>query len=141
MEYMRGDLGRHLPDLDSRIPVFPLTTFIYSHGLTNNVRDIRAIIAAFRTGLQALYDQRLRSLVLYGSYARGDARVDSDIDLMVVLAGEVKPVEEIDRMLDLVTDLSLEHGVCISAFPVSEEKYASSKSPLMLNVRREGVPA
>ena len=39
-------------------------------------------------------------IILYGSYARGSATEDSDIDLLIVLEGKVKPGEEIDRMIE-----------------------------------------
>lgn len=97
------------------------------------------IIAEFTTQIRDLYGARLRQVILYGSFARGDATEASDIDLAVVLSGEVDPVEEIDRMIDIVTDLNLEHNVLISIYPVSEDNYASVNSPLMMNLRREGV--
>jgi len=77
---------------------------------------------------------------LYGSFARGDATGASDIDLAVVLRGEVSPLDEIDRMIDIVADLNLEHNVLMSVYPVSEDNYSSLNSPILLNLRREGVP-
>jgi predicted nucleotidyltransferase len=83
----------------------------------------------------------LKKLILFGSWARKEATEDSDVDLMVVLAGKVVPGEEIDRMIDIITDINLAHGVLLSVFPVSANDYASLKSPLLMNVRKEGVAA
>ena len=97
------------------------------------------IVAEFRKQLQELYGGRLKDLILYGSFARGTETEASDIDLAVVLEGEVNPADEIDRMIDVVTDLNLEHNVLISVYPVSEEDYSSVNSPILMNLRREGV--
>jgi len=101
---------------------------------------IREILREFKEKLEKLYGKRLKSIILYGSWARGDATVDSDIDLLIILEGEVTPGAEIDRMIDIITELNLKHGVLISVVPVSEEDYVTINSPLLINVRREGVP-
>jgi hypothetical protein len=57
-----------------------------------------------------------------------------------VLEGKVTPGMEIDKLIDVVTEINLEYGVLISIYPVSEKNYAGVNSPLLLNMRREGVP-
>lgn len=102
--------------------------------------EIEPILKQSKQQIAELYGARLKRVVLYGSYARGQANDEhSDIDLAVVLEGPVKPCEEIDRMADIFTNLSLEHDVLIAVYPVSEENYRSVNSPLLLNLRREGV--
>lgn len=102
---------------------------------------IRDILKEFREEVENLYQKRLKSIILYGSWARGDATEDSDIDVLIVLEGKVIPGKEIDRMIDIITEINLKHGVLISIYPVSEEDYSTINSPLLINVRREGVPA
>ena len=99
------------------------------------------IVKEFHERIGLLYGRRLRKVILYGSCARGQATGDSDIDLAVVLEGDVAPGKEIDRMIDIITELNLDYGVLISVYPVSEKDYAEVNSPLLINVRREGVPA
>ena len=103
--------------------------------------EINPILGTFRTKAEQLYGDRLKNILLYGSWARGQATPDSDIDLAIVLAGDVASGKEIDRMIDIVTDLNLAHGVLISVYPVSEKDYSTVNSPLLINLRREGVPA
>ncbi len=87
-----------------------------------------------------LQESKLKTAKLYGSYARGQANDEhSDIDLAVVLAGTVEPCEEIDRMADIFTDLNLEHNVLIAVYPVSESNFEKVESPLLRNIRKEGV--
>jgi predicted nucleotidyltransferase len=98
-------------------------------------------IQEFVRRAQSLYGDKLRQVILYGSCARNEATEESDIDLAVVLAGEVRPGAEIDRMIDIITDINLEYGVLLSVYPVSEENYRNTNSPLLINIRREGIPA
>ena len=44
---------------------------------------IAPILRELKVGLQAIYGARLRELILFGSYARGEAKPDSDIDVAV----------------------------------------------------------
>jgi predicted nucleotidyltransferase len=103
--------------------------------------QIKQVINEFVRRTQSLYGDRLKQVVVYGSCARNEATAESDIDLAVVLAGEVVPGKEIDRQIDIITDLNLEYSVLLSVYPVSEEDYANRNSPLLINIRREGIPA
>ena len=63
---------------------------------------IEHIVKEFKRKIAELYGQRLKKVVLYGSYARGQANDEhSDIDLAVVLEGAVEPCEEIERMAEI----------------------------------------
>ena len=103
--------------------------------------EIEPILKEFRKSIEKLYGKRLKNIILYGSYARKHPPVDSDIDLAIVLEGDVAACKEIDRMIDVITDINLSYGVLLSVYPVSEESYNSINSPLLLNLRREGIPA
>ena len=102
---------------------------------------MREAITEFKTEIQKLYKQRLKDVILYGSWARDEATAESDIDLIVVLAGDVVPGQEIDRMIEVITEINLTHNVLISVYPVSEEAYTTVNSPLLLKVRKEGIAA
>ena len=97
------------------------------------------ILREFREGLGQIYGPRLVRVVLFGSQARDEAEPDSDIDVMLVLQGAVDPHREIQRLSSFTSGLSLKHDVVISCVYVSEEGFDHEQSPLMLNVRREGV--
>ncbi len=100
---------------------------------------VHAIIKELRRRLEALYGPRLIRMVLYGSQARGDAEPGSDIDILVVLDGPVSPGAEIARTSDIIASLSLAHDVVLSRAFVSADRFEREQSPLLMNIRREGV--
>ncbi|MGZ9221449.1 MAG: nucleotidyltransferase domain-containing protein [Anaerolineales bacterium] len=102
--------------------------------------NIEKLLRDLKKGLTAIYGNRLKALVLFGSYARGDAHPpDSDIDVMIVLKGTFDYAEEEKRSSDLIAYLCLENEVLISWVFVSDTEYIQSQMPLLLNVRKEGV--
>jgi uncharacterized protein len=104
-------------------------------------RPVDDILSALKTGLRGIYKDRLRALTLFGSHARGDAEAGSDVDVLVVLEGDVSPCDEIRRTSDLIVDLSLEHDTVVSLTFVSKEFHERGQGPLVRNVSREGVAA
>jgi predicted nucleotidyltransferase len=103
-------------------------------------REVRSILRELRRRFEAIYGDRLVKMILFGSQARGDAEPGSDIDVLVVLRGDVSPCEEIERTLDDVVEMLLRRGHAVACVFVSAEEYERERSPLMLNVWREGVP-
>jgi predicted nucleotidyltransferase len=95
-------------------------------------------VTELKQALQDFYGERLAGLYLYGSYARGDFRPDSDVDLLLLLHGEVNPCEEIDRLSPLVSEICLRHEVLLSVLPVPAAWLARRQSPLYVRVRQEG---
>jgi uncharacterized protein len=101
---------------------------------------LTAILAELRGRFKDSYGERSVQMILFGSQARGDAEPGADIDVLVVLSGQVSPCEEITRTIEHVADVSLHHNEVVSCVFVSEEQFERERSPSLLNVRREGVP-
>ena len=102
--------------------------------------NIKRILHKLKKGLVDIYGDQLKAIYLFGSFARGEGKLpDSDIDVMIVLKGEFDYWQMSKRSSELVANLSLENDVVISTKLASEAKYAQSKMPLYINVRKEGV--
>jgi predicted nucleotidyltransferase len=100
---------------------------------------VTTILAELRRRFDALYGKRLVQMVLFGSQARGDAEPGSDIDVLVVLEDPVHPGEEINRTIDIVAGLSLQHNEVISCVFIGQDRFTHRQGPLLRNVRREGI--
>jgi predicted nucleotidyltransferase len=102
--------------------------------------NINHLLASFKIELEKLYLDRFDRLILFGSYSRNDASDYSDIDLMVVLKDQnISPFKEIDFTNELVFKYMLDYDKQISIVPTTLQKLNSQNSPLMTNVRNEGI--
>jgi uncharacterized protein len=85
------------------------------------------------------YGDRLRQVVLFGSWARGHAHEESDVDLVVVLDHLVERAVERDRIVDALFDLEADSGHAIEAFPVAEADVRERSRPLVRAALDEGL--
>ena len=94
------------------------------------------------TAIQAVYGDRLVSIVLYGSVARGTMRHDSDMDLLIVARdlprGRLKRVEEFESVESAMAEAfrhAASHGVTTSLSPIIKTPEAVLiGSPLFLDM-------
>ena len=99
--------------------------------------DVEAIVSSVASELRALYGPRLRRIALFGSWARGEATPESDIDLLVVLEEMVSPWEELRVMEPILWRHSLEHDTVVTAVPVTEQELEDPRSPALQRARVE----
>ena len=100
--------------------------------------DAMEIARAVAGELQALYGRRYRRVLLFGSWARGDAHPESDIDLLVVLDRVESPWEELRRMDEILWRHSYRADAVISAVPVGEDELEEAGRPLLIRAQAEG---
>jgi predicted nucleotidyltransferase len=96
------------------------------------------VLARFRRALDDTFGDRIERVMLFGSRARGKARDDSDYDIAVFLRDFTDRWPEVDRLVEIETDLLYETGALVHAMPFRAEAW-QERSPLMAAVRREGV--
>jgi len=102
-------------------------------------KNIKPILEEVKKKLKEIYGNRLKGIILYGSYSRGDATDGSDIDLIILLYNMVNTCEEILRCSREVGDLELNYDVVISILPFDVNEFRRRHLPVILNAKREGV--
>ncbi len=75
------------------------------------------VLAKLRPKLDAAYGNRLDRVVLFGSRARGDHRLDSDCDIAAFIRDPESRWDEMGRLALITTEFLLEDAF-IAAFPI-----------------------
>jgi len=92
--------------------------------------------------IQALKRQILPNerVILFGSRARGDAREDSDWDLLVLIDKEKKTQEDENKYAYPFDELGWNYGVAINSILYTNKQWEKGKIfPFYKNVMREGI--
>jgi predicted nucleotidyltransferase len=79
--------------------------------------------------------------ILYGSEASGDARADSDIDVLILLEGDHSDLRREDEMSGALYEVELATGVVVSPMIMLRSQWENRpfKTPFYINVLNEGV--
>ncbi len=97
------------------------------------------ILTKFRAALTELYGDRIERVVLFGSRARGEASQDSDYDVALFLKEPTDTWAEIDRLTDLQLAIRDDTGADIHTMPFCAGHWRDPASPLMFEVRKDGL--
>lgn len=92
--------------------------------------------------IKQLLGERLKKVILYGSYARGDYNNHSDVDIMILTDLSFKEIEDYrDKISDIAYDIELNTGIVLSPVIKNIERYNSRINfvPFYKNIEREGV--
>lgn len=104
-----------------------------------NLKKIKPILNEVKRRLKKIYGKRLKKVILYGSYARGDADDGSDIDLIILLENMDEPVTEMEKFSESIWKLDLKYDTVISVIPIEENVFKKRRLPVILNAKREGI--
>ena len=91
---------------------------------------------------QSILGDKLRKIILYGSYARGDYSGESDVDIMVladIIGDENRLLQK--AINKIASNVSLENDITVSIFLKDMNFFYSNKDllPFYRNVLAEGV--
>jgi len=112
-------------------------------------RKVKAALADFQRRLLELFPGEISQLILYGSYARGEATPASDVDVMVVVKWNqerlsdgtyVAPISDPrwQAIINAAADSLLAFGLEVAPVVVSEQRFRDG-FPLASRVKREGL--
>ncbi len=103
---------------------------------------IRSILDQYIEEIKNIYGNHLKSIILYGSYARGDNREDSDIDIMILLDLDELEIKKYRHNLSYITyDINMENDSDIKPIAKSVANFNkwSENYPFYSNIVKEGV--
>lgn len=106
------------------------------------LQTMQNLIDQYVIEIQNLYGIYLRQIILYGSYARGDFRADSDIDIMILLDMSDLESKKYGQQLSYMTyDFNLNHDIDIKPVAKSEEffKKWAVNYPFYASIQKEGI--
>jgi len=107
--------------------------------MPNNVNEE---IQKFINEVKKILGDRLKKVILYGSYARGDYNKKSDVDIMILTDLSFEEIEEYrDKISDAAFEIELKTGIILSPVVKNIEKYNVMRKfvPFYKNVEKECV--
>lgn len=104
--------------------------------------NIAGLLEKYRERIEAVADSHIKKAILFGSYARGDFHMDSDIDVMILVdleGAQMKSYE--DKIYDVTYDFNCAYGTEIMPVIQNIDHYNYWKKAYMFyrNVEEEGV--
>ncbi|MDF9829069.1 nucleotidyltransferase domain-containing protein [Parabacteroides sp. PF5-6] len=98
-----------------------------------------SIIQSLKSALQEVIPEA--TIILYGSEARGEARPDSDIDLLILVNKDTLTFQEELDITEPIYHIEMEAGVDISSIIMPRKKWEERtfKTPFYVNVMKEGI--
>lgn len=110
---------------------------------------VAGALSQFVERLVARFGDDIRRVILYGSFARGEAHEESDVDVMVVVGWEFERLPgggyrspygdpRWEAVIDLATDATLECDRYVSAFVADEALFQVGRDAIR-EARREGI--
>ncbi|MDE6405963.1 MAG: nucleotidyltransferase domain-containing protein [Lachnospiraceae bacterium] len=105
-------------------------------------QNIHDILKKYVEDVKKLYGNHLKTVILYGSYARGDFRLDSDIDIMILVGLTEQEIKKEERRLSKIT-FEYDFDYDLSIMPIVKNIDHFNRwlraYPFYYNVKKEGV--
>jgi predicted nucleotidyltransferase len=103
-------------------------------------KQLQTVLNETRKELKRIYHKRLKEIILFGSCARGDWQEGSDIDVVLLLENLTDFFAEREKYIPIVSQISLKYDTVVSIVPFDFKEFQKKRTPLILNVNKEGIP-
>ena len=91
-------------------------------------------------GVLEILQGNIEQIILYGSVARGEQGIESDIDIALILYSEMKDYEK-RLLIDWSAEFDLSHNCVLSVVDIEKEQFEKWNNvlPFYRNICNEGV--
>ena len=103
---------------------------------------LSGLLERYKSEVEKEFGSHSVKMLVFGSYARGDFRDDSDLDIMILVNMQQEEISGYsDRIYDLTYDFEEEFEIEINPVIQSMAIYEYWKNvyPFFMNIEREGV--
>lgn len=112
--------------------------------MRNMPKNIEKIVREFVNQANELLGDRIKKIILYGSYARGDYKKNSDVDLMILTdLSDDEIIEFREKISDIAFEIEFENNFDVMLSPllknIDKFNYWLEALPFYMNVEKEGV--
>ena len=110
--------------------------------LSNIPNKTQQAINEFLIKINEILENKIKRIILYGSYARGDYNNFSDVDIMILTILSNEEIEEYrETISEIIFDIQIETDVYISPIIKNIDNYNLKVDfvPFYMNVQKEGV--
>lgn len=104
--------------------------------------ELENILKTYIQRIHPVFGDKLKKVVLFGSYARGDYNAESDVDIMVMLDEDEQNIGKYREMIiDIHVEVNLQYDVLLSVILQDIKKYFQYLDvlPFYSNVNKEGI--
>lgn len=106
--------------------------------------QVDEVLQKFNKGIKSILGKRIKKVILYGSYARGDYNKNSDIDIMILTdLTDDEIIKYRNQILDYAYELEWNNNFDITISPLIKNidnfNYWVEALPFYMNVEKEGV--
>lgn len=105
-------------------------------------QNMQNLMMQYIDEIKKIYGAHLKSVILYGSYARGDFHPDSDVDVMILLDLSDLELKQYSQKLSYMTyDFNMDNDLDIKPIAKNEQHFKKwvVNYPFYANVHKEGV--
>ncbi len=126
--------------------IFPndvhLIRIILINVLNTKNEKILKLLSEVKRETKNIFTNKLQKIILYGSYARDEATLDSDIDIMILIDENRDNLRQYRNLIiDVIFELSLKYDIILSILIKNYKDFNNYIEfvPFFRNVYNEGI--